>query len=58
MTAEEAESRGIPLPFPVRAEETERYSNERGKRELGIAYTPAEEGIARTYRAFAGIFRA
>lgn len=57
MTAAEAESGGIPLPFPVFAAETEDYSNEKGKRELGLTYTPISVGISRTYRAFAGIFK-
>lgn len=56
MSVAEAGQRGIPLPFPVYANETELCSNERGKRELGIGYLPLSEGMARTYRAFANIF--
>lgn len=51
VTAAEAERRGIPLPFPVYASETELCSNEKGKRELGMSYLPLSEGLARTFRA-------
>lgn len=57
MTVSQAQAQGIPLPFPVHAEETEMYSNEKSKRELGLGYTSLTEGITRTYRAFAGVFR-
>lgn len=57
MTVAEAEGQGIPLPFPVYAPETEVYAGEKGKRELGITYTPLDEGIARTFRAFEKVFR-
>lgn len=44
----------IPLPFPLRMEESERYDG--GKiRELGVAYVTLEEGLHRTYRYFAEI---
>lgn len=57
MSAEEAETRGIPLPFPVYGSETELCSNERGKRELGLKYLPLSEGLERTYNAFVKIFQ-
>ncbi len=56
VTAAQAQNQGIPLPFPVTAEETELCSNEKGKRELGIVYTSLAEGMARTYRAFKGVY--
>lgn len=56
VTAEEAVSRGIPLPFPVTEEETELYSNEKSRRELGMEYLSFSEGMSRTYRAFRGVF--
>ncbi len=56
MTAAQAQAMGIALPFPVAAGETERYSNEKGKRLLGLSYLSPEEGMMRTYRAFAGVF--
>ena len=52
MTAAEAQQRGIPLPFPVFAGETELCANEKGKRELGPSYLPFAEGMRRTYQAF------
>lgn len=56
MTAQEAAARGIPLPFPVYEEETELYSNEKSKKELGMVYTSFQEGMKKTYRAFKGVF--
>lgn len=57
MSAAEAEARGIPLPFPVYANETEFYSNKRGKRELGLEYLSLSEGMVRTYSAFAKLYQ-
>ena len=48
---------GIPLPFPVTAEESELSSNEKSKRELGVCYISLQEGMARTYRAFKGVYQ-
>ena len=56
LTAAEAAAQGMPLPFPVTEEETELYSNERSKRELGLLYTDFAQGMAKTYRAFRGIY--
>ena len=56
MTVSQAKAQGVPLPFPVNAEETEEYTNEKSIRELGLTYTPLSEGMIRTYRAFAGVF--
>ena len=57
VTVEEAQRQGIPLPFPVAEEETELCSNEKGKKELGISYTDFSEGMAKTYRAFKGVYQ-
>lgn len=56
MTVKQAEEQGIPLPFPVYQEETELYSNEKSKKELGIFYTPLLQGMEKTYEAFKGVF--
>lgn len=58
LTAGEPESHGVPLLFPVTEEETELYSNEKSRRELGMEYISLSEGMARTYRAFRGVFEA
>lgn len=55
LTAREAESQGLPLPFPLTEAETELYSNEKGKEQLGLRYLDFGEGMARTYRAFRNI---
>jgi len=56
VTVEEAQKWGIPLPFPVTSAETELVSNEKSKSELGVQYTEFAEGMARTYRAFKGVY--
>lgn len=56
LTAQQAQSQGIPLPFPLYPGETELYSNEKSKIELGIIYTPLSEGMKKTYQAFRGVF--
>lgn len=48
ISVEEIQKRNIPLPFPLTRAETELYSGERVK-ELGVAYTPIERGMAQTY---------
>jgi len=57
-TVAEAQSQGIPLPFPLSEAESELCSNEKSKRELGMSYTDFQEGMARTYRAFKGVYGA
>lgn len=56
LTVQEAQAQGVPLPFPVAEEETELYSNEKGKAQLGIGYLSLSEGMARTYRAFRNVY--
>ncbi len=55
LTAREAQGQGLPLPFPLTEAETELYSNQKGKEELGLRYMDIGEGMARTYRAFRDI---
>lgn len=55
-TLEEAAAQGIPLPFSITEAESELYSNEKSKEELGINYIGFAEGITKTYRAFKGVF--
>ena len=56
LTCGEASDKGIPLPFPVSEAETELYSNEKSRIELGMNYLDFAEGMMRTYRAFRGVF--
>ncbi|MDE5864607.1 MAG: NAD-dependent epimerase/dehydratase family protein [Lachnospiraceae bacterium] len=56
MTIESAVKQGLPLPFPLTEEETELYSNEKSKAELGISYVRLEEGMSRTCRAFWNVY--
>lgn len=56
VTVEQVERENIPLPFPLTAREDELYSGQKIVRELGLAYTPFQEGMARAYEAFKGVF--
>lgn len=56
VTAAEAAEQNIPLPFPVTKEESELYAGDRSRHELEISYTGISEGIAKTYRAFKGVY--
>lgn len=56
VTVREALDKGIPLPFPVTEEESELYANEKSRTELGMNYISLQEGMARTYRAFKGVY--
>lgn len=56
ITVGSAIAQQIPVPFPATAQETELCSNEKGKQELGMAYTDFREGMGRTYRAFRNVF--
>lgn len=57
VTVSEAYAQGIALPFPVAEEESQSYSCEKSIRELGLCYTDFSEGMARTYRAFKGVYQ-
>ena len=56
LTVSEALAQNVPLPFPVTADETELYSNEKSIQELGLCYTSFSEGIEKTYNAFKHVF--
>lgn len=56
LTCGQAGQQGVPLPFPVTREETLVASNEKSKEQLGLVYTDMGEGMAKTYRAFRGVY--
>lgn len=56
LTCSQAQQQGVPLPFPVTEEEALLVSNEKSKAELGIIYTDIREGMAKTFRAFKGVY--
>lgn len=56
MTMAEAEAKQLPLPFPLTKAETELYSNQKSKTELGLNYIDFAEGMKRTYNAFKKVF--
>lgn len=47
MNVQSAIEQGAPTPFPLTKEETELYSNEKSKRELGLGYVSLVEGLSR-----------
>lgn len=47
MNVQSAIEQGAPTPFPLTKEETELYSNEKSKRELGLGYVSLVEGLGR-----------
>ncbi len=56
LTVREARAQGVPLPFPVTRRESELYSDEKAKAQLGLGYIALSEGMARTYRAFRNVY--
>lgn len=56
MSLQEAEARGIPVPFPASPAETELVSNRKSREELGMVYTDFEEGMRKTFAAFRRVF--
>ncbi len=55
LSPQEADRQGL-LPFPASLAESELCSNEKSRRELGMAYLSFQEGMARTYRAFKAVY--
>ena len=56
VTVAQAESEGIPLPFPLRSSESEVFDGSLITRELGFEYTPLAEGMKKTFAAFAPVY--
>lgn len=48
--------KGMFLPFPVTAQETQLYDGRKIAETTGLAYTPVAEGMKKAYAAFAGVF--
>lgn len=51
LSVKDIQAQNIALPFPLTKNETELYSGERVK-ELGISYTPIEQGMKESYEFF------
>lgn len=56
VTVEDVLRDGIPLPFPLTADENELFLCGKAARELGLCYTPLEEGMRKSYSAFKPVF--
>ena len=49
-------AQNIPLPFPLRAAESERFSGQKAAQRLGIEYTSFAVGMEFAYRGFAALY--
>ena len=56
LTVAEALRDGVPLPFPLTAEESELFDGSKLTRLLGLPYTPFREGMEKTFRAFRSVY--
>lgn len=56
VTVEQVLRENLPLPFPLRAAESELFDGSLAERELGLVYTPFREGMQKAWNAFAPIF--
>ena len=56
VTVAEVLREGIPLPFPLAAQESELFDGSKLTRALGIAYTPFTEGMEKTFTAFRSVY--
>ncbi|MBE6997715.1 MAG: NAD-dependent epimerase/dehydratase family protein [Ruminococcaceae bacterium] len=56
VTVEQVLRENLPLPFPLRAAESELFDGSLAERELGLHYTPFRDGMEKAWNAFAPIF--
>ncbi len=56
LTVEDSFREGVPLPFPLTAEESELFDGGKITRLLGLEYTPFREGMEKTFRAFRSVY--
>jgi len=56
LTLAEAEEKGIPVPFPATAGETELVSNKKSREVLEMNYTDFQSGMRKTFNAFRHVF--
>lgn len=56
VTVSEVLEKNIPLPFPLTAEESERYIGDKICRELGTEYSPFKVGMQKTFNAFRSVY--
>ena len=56
VTVEQVLRDNLPLPFPLRAQESELFDGLLAQRELGLVYTPFQDGMQKAWNAFAPIF--
>ena len=56
VTVEEVLEKNIPLPFPLTAQESERYIGDKICRDLGTEYSPLRVGMQKAFNAFRSVY--
>jgi len=56
VTVQQVMEQGLPLPFPLFPEESELFAGHKICHELGLEYTPFEEGMSKAFQAFKSEF--
>lgn len=56
VTVQDVIDQNIPLPFPLRAAESEVFVGTKAQEVLGISYTPFREGLLKAYNSFKSVF--
>ncbi|MBR5731671.1 MAG: NAD-dependent epimerase/dehydratase family protein, partial [Firmicutes bacterium] len=56
ITVSEVLEKNIPLPFPLTAEESERYTGSKICRDLGVEYSPVKVGMQKAFNAFRSVY--
>ena len=56
VTVSEVLEKNIPLPFPLIAEESERYTGSKICRDLGVEYSPVKVGMQKAFNAFRSVY--
>lgn len=56
VTVAQVIEQGLPLPFPLTEYESELFDGSLAEKELGIGYTPIQEGMKKTFNAFRPVF--
>ena len=56
VSVSEVIAQNIPLPFPLTADESELFIGARIREQLGVTYSPIEEGMQKAFNAFKSVY--
>ena len=56
VTVSEVIEQNIPLPFPLTADESELFIGTKIQEQLGVSYSPIEEGMQKAFNAFRSVY--